>query len=145
MCMRIRANLAYGLYSACGLGWGTSVAHAQFDLSWHSIDGGGATFSIGGPYSLGGTIGQADAGPAMTAGTYRLTGGFWTATGAPCGTCIGDLNHDCSVSLSDLSVLLANFGVASGATPEMGDLDGDHAVSLADLSLLLANFGTICT
>ena len=47
-----------------------------YDLTWNSIDGGGATFSAGGTYSLGGTIGQADAG-TMSGGTYTLSGGFW--------------------------------------------------------------------
>ena len=39
-------------------------------------DAGGYTFSAGGAYSLGGTIGQADAG-VMSGGTYTLVGGFW--------------------------------------------------------------------
>ena len=52
-----------------------------YDLSWFSIDGGGATFSEGGAYSLGGSIGQADAG-AMSGGTYALTGGFWAGVPA---------------------------------------------------------------
>lgn len=47
-----------------------------YDLTWNSIDGGGATFSTGGTYSLGGTIGQADAG-TMSGGAYTLNGGFW--------------------------------------------------------------------
>ncbi len=47
-----------------------------YDLSWYTIDGGGATFSTGGSYSLGGTIGQADAG-VLSGGTYQLNGGFW--------------------------------------------------------------------
>ncbi len=47
-----------------------------YDLTWNSFDGGGATFSTGGAYSLGGTIGQVDAG-AMSGGTYSLSGGFW--------------------------------------------------------------------
>jgi hypothetical protein len=59
----------------------TGVAvHAQvgggYDLTWSTVDGGGATFSTGGGYSLGGTIGQPDAG-AMTGGAYTLAGGFW--------------------------------------------------------------------
>ena len=49
-----------------------------YDLSWNSIDGGGATFATGGNYSLGGTIGQADAG-VLSGGAYTLTGGFWAA------------------------------------------------------------------
>lgn len=47
-----------------------------YDLTWNTIDGGGATFSTGGSYSLGGTIGQPDAG-SMSGGTYQLAGGFW--------------------------------------------------------------------
>ena len=56
------------------------MTHAQtsliYDLSWNSTDGGGVTFASGGPYSLGGTIGQPDAG-ALTGGVYAVTGGFW--------------------------------------------------------------------
>ncbi len=47
-----------------------------YDLTWNSIDGGGAMFSTGGTYSLGGTIGQPDAG-MMSGGSYSLIGGFW--------------------------------------------------------------------
>jgi hypothetical protein len=52
-------------------------AHAQpYDLSWHTVDGGGGT-STGGVYSVSGTIGQPDAGATMTNGQYSVTGGFW--------------------------------------------------------------------
>ena len=54
--------------------------HAQtggtYELTWSTVDGGGATFSTGGTYSLGGTVGQPDAG-TMSGGTYALSGGFW--------------------------------------------------------------------
>jgi len=57
-----------------------SVARAQsgggYDLSWSTVDGGGATWSEGGGYSLGGTIGQPDAG-VLSGGGYTLAGGFW--------------------------------------------------------------------
>jgi hypothetical protein len=58
--------------------------------------------------------------------------------------CIGDLNGDGVVDLSDLATLLANFGTVGGATPEQGDLNGDQSVDLADLTLLLSAFGTTC-
>jgi hypothetical protein len=51
-------------------------AGSGYDLSWNTIDGGGAMFSTGGSYSLGGTIGQPDAG-ALSGGGYTLVGGFW--------------------------------------------------------------------
>lgn len=49
---------------------------APYDLTWNTIDGGGETFSAGGPYVLGGTIGQPDAG-LLGGGDYTLGGGFW--------------------------------------------------------------------
>jgi len=48
-----------------------------YDLTWSTIDGGGAMFSTGGSYALGGTVGQSDAG-ALSGGGYTLTGGFWS-------------------------------------------------------------------
>jgi hypothetical protein len=48
----------------------------DYDLTWSTVDGGGYTFSTGGGYELGGTIGQPDAG-AMTGGGFTLGGGFW--------------------------------------------------------------------
>ena len=56
------------------------AAHAQdFDLSWHTIDGGGGT-STSEVFELSGTIGQHDAG-RMTGGEFALSGGFWPASG----------------------------------------------------------------
>ena len=52
-------------------------AWAQYSIDWSTIDGGGGT-SIGGVYSVSGTIGQPDASGAMTGGSYSLTGGFWS-------------------------------------------------------------------
>ena len=48
----------------------------DYDLTWSTVDSGGDTFSTGGDYSLGGTIGQPDAG-LLTGGDYTLAGGFW--------------------------------------------------------------------
>lgn len=53
-----------------------TVPQSNTDLSRYTIDGGGATFSTSGSYSLGGTIGQPDAG-RMSSGSYTLLGGFW--------------------------------------------------------------------
>jgi len=47
----------------------------QFDLSWSTIDGGGA--STGGRFALSGTVGQPDAG-TLTGGSFKLEGGFWS-------------------------------------------------------------------
>lgn len=55
-----------------------AAASQAFDLSWWTVDGGGLTVSSGGDYTLGGTIGQPDAGHS-TGGAYTLSGGFWVA------------------------------------------------------------------
>jgi hypothetical protein len=54
-----------------------ALAQEGYDLSWWTADGGGHTFSTGSGYSLGGTIGQPDAGQVMAGSGYKLTGGFW--------------------------------------------------------------------
>jgi len=58
--------------------------------------------------------------------------------------CPGDVDGNGIVDLSDLTVLLANFGTISGANPEDGDTDGDGDVDLTDLATLLGVFGTTC-
>jgi len=58
--------------------WWPAVASAQgFNLDWYKISDGGGT-SAGGVYGISGTIGQADASPTMSGGSYALTGGFWS-------------------------------------------------------------------
>jgi len=54
---------------------------------------------------------------------------------------------DCDVDLTDLAVLLSNFGITSGATRDQGDIDpaaGDGDVDLTDLALMLSDFGAVC-
>jgi hypothetical protein len=48
-----------------------------YDLSWHTVDGGGAADLAGLSYTLRGTAGQPDAG-ALSGGSYALGGGFWS-------------------------------------------------------------------
>jgi len=61
---------------------GYQVARSGYDLSWWTTDGGGYTFSTGGDYSLGGTVGQPDAG-LLTGPGYTLAGGFWSGAAQP--------------------------------------------------------------
>ncbi len=54
-----------------------SSALAQpFAITWSTIDSGGVTSVAAGSYTLGGTIGQPDAG-LLTAGSLQCIGGFW--------------------------------------------------------------------
>src|SRR5690349_19457220 len=78
---RWRARLLPGLGALAALLCLTALAAlAQsggvYNLSWHTVGGGGATFSVGGRYSLGGTAGQ-PATSAMSGGVFKLAGGFW--------------------------------------------------------------------
>lgn len=59
--------------------------------------------------------------------------------GAPC---TGDVNDDGEVNLTDLALLLANFGATGSGLA--GDLDADDDVDLTDLATLLGNFGLVC-
>jgi hypothetical protein len=51
---------------------------ATYDLSWWTVDGGGASGLTSGAYTLSGTAGQPDAG-SLSSGDYDLAGGFWQA------------------------------------------------------------------
>jgi hypothetical protein len=56
-------------------------ASAAYDLSWNVTASGGATFSTGGAYSLGATVGQ-EAAASASGGSYSLNGGFWQSNTA---------------------------------------------------------------
>jgi hypothetical protein len=71
----------------------------------------------------------------------RLSPGLGVSLSRPCP---GDVNGDRLVDLSDLALLLSNYGTLSGATRADGDLDSDADVDLGDLALLLSSFGTSC-
>jgi hypothetical protein len=45
--------------------------------AWVAAGGGGSAQA--GAYTLGGTLGQAEAAPALAGGPYSLSGGFWPA------------------------------------------------------------------
>ena len=53
-----------------------AAAHAQFSISWFTLDGGGGT-SAGGPFVLSGTLGQPEAAPILAGGAFKLEPGFW--------------------------------------------------------------------
>jgi len=55
-----------------------------------------------------------------------------------------DFNDDCRVELTDLAILLANFGTPTGMTNATGDTDADGDVDLTDLANVLARFGNNC-
>jgi len=57
--------------------------------------------------------------------------------------CPGDVDGDNDVDISDLGIVLMNFGMA-GATINDGDMNGDTFVNITDLGIVLGAFGESC-
>jgi hypothetical protein len=70
-------------------------------------------------------------------GAYIL----YVSFAAPNPSLPGDLNNDNTVNITDLSVLLSNYGSTNAAA----DINGDGTVSILDLSILLSNYGKSVT
>ncbi len=124
------------------LGVATAAVAGDFEVSWNTIDGGGAMFTTGGDFELSGTIGQPDAG-MMTGGEFELTGGFWAISFAGPAPIPGDLDGDGDVDLTDLAGLLAAYGTCIG-DPDYNpaaDIDESGCVDLTDLATLLSHYG----
>jgi uncharacterized repeat protein (TIGR01451 family) len=66
-------------------------AAAQYQISWWTVDGGGAMGATGGAYTLSGTAGQPDAGGPYAGGTYTLHSGFWSIAAGGTAGLIADL------------------------------------------------------
>jgi hypothetical protein len=120
----------------CALSVTTAMAQ-PYDLSWHTVDGGGAMFSTGGAFQLGGTIGQADAGSfiaPMSGGSYELVGGFWPAAADVCG-CPGDTNADGVKNARDIQNFVGCL--ISGNGCNCADVDGVGGVNAADVNVFV--------
>lgn len=125
-------------------------AAGTYDLSWHTIDGGGG-ISAAGALELNGTIGQPDAGSAMTGCGFQLVGGFWTgAAGPQVDTCPPDIappgGGDGAVNVADLLAVISSWG-ACPAPPADCEADiappggGDGTVNVADLLAVISGWG----
>ena len=96
----------------------SSPAFCDYEISWYSIDGGGAT-STGGQYSLTGTIGQPDTGQS-SGDNYVLSSGFRPGS------------FGCMVNLTDLMMLAEQWlGAGEGFS---ADFDGNDRVDFADFA-----------
>lgn len=113
-----------------------ALAAQEFDLAWHTVDGGGGT-SSGLDLTLTGTIGQADAAPILSGGNFELQGGFWPgiSTAARVPSCLGDLDRSGTVDQTDLAILLGAWNTGDA------DLDGDGNTAQADLAIILGAWG----
>ena len=123
------------------LGVVTALAVAPLlaiNIDWYTSDTGGVLSSSQGTIELSGTIGQLDAGPPMSGGTYELVGGFWADAGRPLP---GDCDANGVVLLNDFACFTICFtgpgGVASDECTPF-DFDADADVDGHDLLLFLA-------
>jgi hypothetical protein len=66
---------------------------------------------------------------------------IWKSLAAPNPALPGDLNNDNKVDVSDLSVLLSNFGSTTTSSLSTADITGDGHIDVLDLSALLSHFG----
>jgi hypothetical protein len=112
-------------------------AGGQFEINWHTVDGGGAASSTGGAFDLSGTIGQPDAqtSSVMNGGTFELTGGFWPVTQV-C-NCPGDLNGDGKKNGHDIQQFVGCF--MTGGNCSCADVDLANGVNLADIPAFVTN------
>jgi len=68
-----------------------SPAAAQYEISWWTVDGGGAVGAAGGSFTLSGTAGQPDAGGPYAGGSYTIHSGFWSIAAGGSAGLIADL------------------------------------------------------
>lgn len=73
------AALVFGLLAVLAA---SPAATQDLQIRWYTVDGGGGTTSTGGVFSVGGTIGQPDAGAVLTGGVLTVNGGFWGTSAA---------------------------------------------------------------
>jgi len=84
-----------------------SSAAPNYDLSWLSINGGGASYGTSASYRLGYSVGQSVAGEGNSA-SYNLGIGFWYGASPLCLAIPGDVNGAGGITLTDI-IYLVNY------------------------------------
>jgi len=122
---------------------GLALAVDGFDLSWHTLSGGGGR-AIGGPYTLESAVVQ-PAGVAA-AGVYELQSGFlYGALARP--ALAGDMDGDCDVDVVDIMLVAARWGAHAGDVlyDPWYDLDHDGDIDIVDIMSVVAQWGNSCS
>jgi hypothetical protein len=68
--------------------------------------------------------------------------GAWRVTITRTPDCPGDASGDSTINISDVGIVLSQFGQTGCGLD--GDVTGDGVVNISDLGVVLANFGTTC-
>ncbi len=111
-----------------------------YDLSWHTVDGGGDA-STGAAFSLAGTIGQPDAGAPMSSGAFSLIGGFWAGPGDIAPTCPADINNSGAIDVDDLIAVILAWGGCADCSNCPPDTNGSCTVDADDLIAVILGWG----
>ena len=77
----------------------------------------------------------------ISASNYEAEADFDDGSCETSETCLGDINSDNSVTVSDLLLILSEFGCESNCTTDLND---DGVTTVADLLILLSVFGSAC-
>jgi len=124
-----------------------SNARAQsggvYDLSWSTIDSGGAMKMSGGAFTLSGSVGQFDAGDSGS-GHYDLNSGFWPIPFAMPTEGCNDADLGEPYGTLDFTDVVAFLG-AFGAMDPIADLAPPLGVfDFTDVVSFLTAFGAGC-
>ncbi len=128
---------------ASALAAAPSMALAQFQIDWYTIDGGGGD-SSGGAFFLSGTIGQPDAGNSIAGGAFQISGGFWPASGgAACYANCDDSTTAPIVNALDFGCFLSKFA-ASDPYANCDNSTTAPILNALDFGCFLSKFAAGC-
>jgi hypothetical protein len=121
-----------------------ALASNSYDMTWHTVDGGGGQ-SSGLGFDLHGTIGQPDAG-LMSGGGFELASGFWAGIADPTTpTCPPDVappGGDGVVNVNDLLAVINGWGACPNPCPTcIPDITSDCLVNVNDLLAVINAWG----
>ncbi len=123
---------------------GQAEGPGGFNISWSTIDGGGGT-SSGGAFQLNGTIGQPEAGAAMTGSSFTLKGGFWPGTTFT-DICPADITGNGFIDVDDLLAVINGWGKCAGpcppCAPDIAPPAGNCNVDVDDLLAVINAWGS---
>lgn len=123
--------------AAAGLFLGLAVSAAiagGFDLSWHTVDGGGVASMAAGGFMLDATAGQPDAG-RMSADGWEMVGGFWAVVPQECHH-PADMNGDGVVDALDIQRFVECLTAPADAC-DCARLDGTGGLGLDNLTIFV--------
>ncbi len=119
-----------------------SHATAQTTVSWSTIDCGGGAANAG-SLTVTGTIGQEDAGPSLSGGSYSIVGGFWPVAAATCYANCDNSTTAPALNVLDFSCFLNKFA----AGDPYANCDGSTlapVLNVLDFSCFLNRFAAGC-